>query len=69
MRHRLVARFPWWPPGLVVAAISLVTNLAAGIVAERLSHDEVTDVATAARARFSTLLDALMPELAAGTDG
>ena len=54
--------------GVRVAAISLVTNLAAGIASEPLSHEEVTEVATTARARFSTLLDELMPELAAGAD-
>ncbi len=54
--------------GVRVAAISLVTNLAAGIASEPLSHDEVTEVATTARARFSTLVDELLPELAVGAD-
>ena len=51
--------------GIKVAGISLVTNLAAGIAADPLSHEEVTEVATAARGRFSRLLDNLLPELAA----
>ncbi len=51
--------------GVEVAGISLVTNLAAGIAAQPLSHEEVTEVAAAARSRFSTLLDALLPRLAA----
>lgn len=50
--------------GVAVGGISLVTNLAAGIATDPLSHAEVTEVATAARARFSRLLDALLPQLA-----
>jgi len=51
--------------GVAVGGISLVTNLAAGITTEPLSHEEVTAVAGAARARFSRLLDTLLPRLAA----
>lgn len=50
--------------GAEVAAVSLVTNLAAGISRGPLSHDEVTETARAARTRFTRLLDALVPELA-----
>ncbi len=49
--------------GARVVAISLVTNLAAGIGDQPLSHDEVTEAATKARSRFSGLLDALLPRL------
>lgn len=52
--------------GARVLALSLVTNLAAGISPTPLSHDEVTATAAAARDRFTRLLDALLPDLAAG---
>ena len=47
--------------GARVVGISLVTNLAAGISATPLSHDEVQETATAAPGRFSALLDAASP--------
>jgi purine-nucleoside phosphorylase len=50
--------------GAAVMGISLVTNLAAGVSPTPLSHDEVTATAAAARERFTTLLDALLPRLA-----
>jgi len=50
--------------GVRVAGISLVTNLAAGISTTPLSHDEVTEVAAAARQRFAALVDGVLPELA-----
>jgi len=49
--------------GAEVLGISLVTNLAAGISPTPLSHEEVTATADKARGRFTTLLDALLPEL------
>ena len=51
--------------GVRVGGISLVTNLAAGISATPLSHDEVTETAAAARQRFAGLVDQLLPKLAA----
>jgi len=51
--------------GVAVGGISLVTNLAAGISATPLSHDEVTATAIAARDRFTAMLDHLLPRLAA----
>jgi purine-nucleoside phosphorylase len=51
--------------GADVLGMSLVTNLAAGISKTPLSHDEVTETAAAARERFTMLLDALLPRLAA----
>lgn len=51
--------------GARVLGISLVTNLAAGISPTPLSHEEVTATADAARGRFTALLDALLPALAA----
>ncbi|MBN2112910.1 MAG: purine-nucleoside phosphorylase [Acidimicrobiia bacterium] len=51
--------------GARVLGISLVTNLAAGISPVPLSHEEVQQTAQEARSRFTALLDALLPELAA----
>jgi purine-nucleoside phosphorylase len=51
--------------GVGVAGISLVTNYAAGITDTPLSHKEVTETATEARARFTAVLDALLPLLVA----
>ncbi len=50
--------------GARVLGISLVTNLAAGISATPLSHEEVQETAAATRERFSRLLDHLLPRLA-----
>ena len=49
--------------GVRVGGISLVTNLAAGISDSPLSHQEVTETATAARSKFIGLLDGLLPRL------
>ena len=49
--------------GVPVIGISLVTNLAAGIGTEPLSHDEVTETAGKARARFAALLKDLIPRI------
>ena len=49
--------------GARVIAISLVTNLAAGISPVPLSHEEVQETADAARERFTRLVDALLPRL------
>lgn len=50
--------------GADVLGISLVTNMAAGISPTPLSHEEVTETANEARARFTSLIDALLPRLA-----
>lgn len=49
--------------GVEVAGISLVTNMAAGISAAPLSHDEVKETADAAAGRFSDLLARLLPAI------
>lgn len=49
--------------GARVVAISLVTNLAAGLSDEPPSHEEVQETAAAAADRVSALLDALLPQL------
>ena len=49
--------------GARVVGISLVTNLAAGVSEEPLSHSEVQEAAAQAAGRFAALLDALLPRL------
>lgn len=45
--------------GLRVAAISLITNKAAGLSSEKLSHDEVQLIATQSKEKFSALMTAI----------
>ncbi|NNC92389.1 MAG: purine-nucleoside phosphorylase [Acidimicrobiia bacterium] len=52
--------------GSRVMGISLCTNLAAGISATPLSHDEVKEVAGLAHDKFTRLLHSLLPRLVAG---
>lgn len=47
--------------GVPVAGISCLTNMAAGILDQPLSHAEVTAAAAAASARFIALLEAFLP--------
>jgi len=42
--------------GMKVAGISLISNLATGISATKLSHQEVTETATKVKSRFTNLL-------------
>jgi purine-nucleoside phosphorylase len=49
--------------GVRVGGISLVTNLAAGLAGHPLTHEEVQETATAAKERFTELLDTLVPRL------
>jgi purine-nucleoside phosphorylase len=51
--------------GARVLGISCLTNLAAGITGEALSHDEVTATAGRVRATFEALLDEVLAGLAA----
>lgn len=53
--------------GVRIGGISLVTNLGAGIGDAAPSHDEVTDVAAKSRAKFTALLDHLLPRLIRGS--
>jgi len=50
--------------GARVLGISCITNLAAGITGEKLSHHEVTETATRSRLRFSELLSATIATMA-----
>jgi purine-nucleoside phosphorylase len=54
--------------GAKVVAISLVTNLAAGISPTPLSHEEVTEAAAEARATFTDIVDRFLPTLVAPDD-
>ncbi len=49
--------------GADVVAVSLVTNLAAGLTAHPLTHEEVKETAAAARLHFSSFLDELLGRL------
>ena len=51
--------------GARVIGISCITNQAAGISGQELSHAEVTETATRVRATFEQLLDAILAGLAA----
>ncbi|MEZ4399785.1 MAG: purine-nucleoside phosphorylase [Kofleriaceae bacterium] len=52
--------------GARVIGISCITNQAAGITGEPLSHDEVTETATRVRGTFEGLLDGILAALSAG---
>lgn len=52
--------------GMRVLGISCITNLAAGISATPLSHDEVTETATRVRGQFEGLLRGVLERLAEG---
>jgi purine-nucleoside phosphorylase len=49
--------------GMRVLGVSCITNLAAGIGAEPLSHDEVTETATHVRDRFEGLIRGVLERL------
>ncbi len=49
--------------GARVIGISCITNQAAGITGQALSHDEVTETATRVRSTFEALLDAVLAAL------
>jgi purine-nucleoside phosphorylase len=49
--------------GMRVLGISCITNMAAGISAHKLNHEEVTTNAQLARAHFTTLVDQLIADL------
>jgi purine-nucleoside phosphorylase len=50
--------------GVPVAGISVVTNLASGLSAHRLTHEEVQETAAKVRARLEALLLAFLPRAA-----
>jgi purine-nucleoside phosphorylase len=50
--------------GARVIGISCITNSAAGLTGQPLSHDEVTETAARVRAKFETLIDGIVAALA-----
>lgn len=55
--------------GIKVLAISCVTNMAAGILDQVLSHQEVMETGEKVRAQFEALLLAVLPRIAADLAG
>jgi purine-nucleoside phosphorylase len=53
--------------GARVLGISCITNMAAGITGQKLSHTEVTETATRVRVTFTMLLDHILEELSGET--
>ncbi|HKO19435.1 MAG TPA: purine-nucleoside phosphorylase [Acidobacteriaceae bacterium] len=51
--------------GLEVLGISLVTNLAAGVSGDVIHHEEVMDIGRRVEAQFTSLITALVPQVAA----
>lgn len=49
--------------GIEVLAISVVTNMAAGITGEKLTHDEVMETGDRVRGKFVSLLRAVLPKI------
>ena len=50
---------------LEVLAISCVTNLAAGVTGEKLTHSEVMETGLSVRGKFLAVLRAVLPKIAA----
>jgi len=50
--------------GMRVLGISCITNMAAGILPQKLTHKEVLDTTEEARERFQSLLQGIIPRLA-----
>jgi len=51
--------------GLAVLGLSVVTNMAAGILDEPINHEEVMEIGRRIEGQFTSLLTALIPQLAA----
>ena len=49
--------------GMRVVAISCVTNMAAGVLPEKLNHEEVLEVGRQVREKFVRFLRAVLPRL------
>ncbi len=50
--------------GMACLGISCVTNMAAGLSDEKLTHEEVLETGRMVQSKFETLLEALLPRLA-----
>lgn len=55
--------------GIEVLGISLVTNMAAGVVDRLLNHEEVMEIGRRVEVQFSALVKALVPQVAAAIPG
>jgi purine-nucleoside phosphorylase len=55
--------------GIRVLGISCITNMAAGILPQKLTHKEVMDTAEKVRETFHSLLQGIIPKLAEGKTG
>jgi purine-nucleoside phosphorylase len=51
--------------GLEVLGLSLVTNMAAGVLDEIINHEEVMEIGRRVEAQFTSLVKALIPQVAA----
>ena len=49
--------------GMRVLAISCVTNMAAGVLDQKIDHEEVLETGRQVRSRFTSLLKAVLPQL------
>jgi purine-nucleoside phosphorylase len=53
--------------GIEVLGISLVTNMAAGVLEQPINHAEVMEMGRRVEAQFTSLVKALVPQVAAAT--
>ena len=53
--------------GIEVLGISLVTNMAAGILDQPINHAEVMEIGRRVESQFTSLVKALVPQVAAAT--
>ncbi len=49
--------------GMKVLAVSCVTNMAAGVLDQKIDHEEVLETGRQVRSRFTSLLKAVVPQL------
>jgi purine-nucleoside phosphorylase len=50
--------------GIEVLGISLVTNMAAGVLNEKINHEEVMETGKRVEKQFTELLTSLVPQIA-----
>ena len=55
--------------GIEVLGLSLVTNMAAGVLDQIIHHEEVMETGLRAEAQFTSLVKALIPQVAAVVAG
>ena len=53
--------------GIEVLGISLVTNMAAGVIDQPIDHKEVMEIGRRVEGQFTSLVKALVPQVAAAT--